>query len=133
MPARWMLLLGSTLASDERVHEALRELSVLGLVRLCAPIRHGPGSRDPRRSYFNALVEIAFEGDAKALVTALKAIEANLGRRRDEAEVAIDIDLLARWVDARWQADPHALAKGEFAQAHTIALLADAGIEIDAP
>ena len=129
--SRWLLLLGSTLESDERIHAALRELQSLGEVALCAPIQHGPGSRDARRSYFNALVEFAFDGDTSALVTALKAIETRLGRRRDNDEVAIDIDLLAREVDGIWHADAHALDKREFEQAHAIALLRVAGINVD--
>ena len=129
--SRWLLLLGSTLESDERIHAALRELQSLGEVALCAPIQHGPGSRDARRSYFNALVEVVFDGDAEGLVAALKAIEARLGRNRASQEVAIDIDLLASQVDGIWRADAHALEKGEFKQAHAIALLRAAGMEID--
>ncbi|MBX3690187.1 2-amino-4-hydroxy-6-hydroxymethyldihydropteridine diphosphokinase [Dokdonella sp.] len=131
MSARYLLLLGSTRSDDGHVRAALHDLANLGAVKLCAPIQHGPGSRDPRRMYFNALAELEFDGEAAALVAALKAIEAGLGRQRGSAEVAIDIDLLARWVDARWLADPHALAKGEFVQAHTRALLGAADIDID--
>ena len=129
--SRWLLLLGSTLDSDERIHAALQELQALGEVALRAPIQHGPGSRDARRSYFNALVELAFDGSADALVAALKAIETRLGRRRDGEEVAIDIDLLAREVDGTWCADAHALDKREFEQPHAVALLRAAGIEVD--
>ena len=129
--SRWLLLLGSTLESDERIHAALRELRSLGDVALRAPIQHGPGSRDARRSYFNALVEVLFDGDAEGLVAALKAIEMRLGRNRASHEVAIDIDLLASQVDGIWRADAHALEKGEFEQAHAIALLRAAGVEID--
>lgn len=131
MSSCWLLLLGSTLADDERVHAALRALAELGPARLLAPIRHGPGSGDARRSYFNALVEIHHDGDAAQLVAACKAIERRLGRRRDVDEVAIDIDLLARWSDGAWRADAHALAKGEFGQPHALALFADAGITVD--
>lgn len=128
---RWLLLLGSTLGSDERIHAALRELQSLGDAALRAPIQRGPGSRDARRSYFNALVEMVFDGDADELVAALKSIETRLGRRRDGEEVAIDIDLLAREVDGIWRADAHALDKREFEQAHAIALLRAAGIEVN--
>ena len=62
--SRWLLLLGSTQGSDERIHAALRELRTLGETTLRAPIQHGPGSRDARRNYFNALVELGFDGDA---------------------------------------------------------------------
>lgn len=129
--SRWLLLLGSTLGSDERIHAALRELQALGEATLRAPIQHGPGSRDARRSYFNALVEFVFDGNADELVAALKAIETRLGRRRDGEDVAIDIDLLAREVDGIWRADAHAIEKREFEQAHAIALLRGAGIEFD--
>lgn len=131
MPLRALLLLGSTLADDGRVREALAALGEMGAVRLLAPIRHGPGSRDPQRHYFNALAEFGFAGERATLVAALKALESRLGRRRDGGEVAIDIDLLALHVDERWQADAHALAKGEFAQAHTRALLRAAALEVD--
>jgi len=129
--SRWLLLLGSTLDSDERIHAALRELQSLGDATLRAPIQHGPGSRDARRSYFNALVELVFDNDANELVAALKAIETRLGRRRDGDEVVIDIDLLAREVDGTWRADAHAIDKREFEQAHAVALLRTAQIEID--
>ena len=129
--SRWLLLLGSTLDSDERIHAALRELQSLGDVALRAPIQHGPGSRDARRCYFNALVEVVFDGDADALIAALKVIETRLGRRRDGDEVAIDIDLLAREVGGIWCADAHALDKGEFEQAHAVALLRAAGVEVN--
>ncbi|MCC6596446.1 MAG: 2-amino-4-hydroxy-6-hydroxymethyldihydropteridine diphosphokinase, partial [Rhodanobacteraceae bacterium] len=95
MTRRWLLLLGSTLADDARVRAALVALGELGAVRLLAPIRHGPGSRDPRRSYFNALAELECALGRDPLIAALKAIEHTLGRRRGQAEVAIDIDLLA--------------------------------------
>ncbi len=130
--ARWLLLLGSTRADDGCVQAALRALQALGEVVLRAPILHGPGSRDARRSYFNALVELHFDGSADELVAALKAIEIRLGRRRDQDEVAIDIDLLAHFAQDAWRADAHALAKREFEQAHAIALLHAAGIRIDA-
>jgi len=130
--SRWLLLLGSTLETDERIHAALRELQSLGDAALRAPIQRGPGSRDARRSYFNALVELAFDVDANELVEALKVIETRLGRRREADEVAIDIDLLAREVDGIWRADAHALDKREFEQAHAMALLRAAEIEINA-
>lgn len=128
MARRWLLLLGSTLADDARVRAALVALGELGAVRLLAPIRHGPGSRDPRRSYFNALAELECALGRDPLIAALKAIEHTLGRRRGQAEVAIDIDLLACGQAGRWHADAHALDKGEFAQPHTLALLQAAGI-----
>jgi len=129
--SHWLLLLGSTLDSDDRIHAALRELQSLGNVALLAPIQYGPGSRDAWRSYFNALAELVFDGDANELVAALKAIETRLGRRRDNDEVAIDIDLLAREVNGVWHADAHALDKREFEQAHAMALLLAAGVGID--
>jgi len=129
-PSRWLLLLGSTLETDERIHAALRELPSLGAVELRAPIQHGPGSHDARRSYFNALAELAFDGSTDELVAALKAIETKLGRRRDNDEVAIDIDLLARAIEGVWRADAHALDKRELEQPHAMALLRAAGIEI---
>jgi 2-amino-4-hydroxy-6-hydroxymethyldihydropteridine diphosphokinase len=129
--SRWLLLLGSTQGSDERIHAALRELQTLGEAKLLAPIQYGPGSRDARRNYFNALVELGFDGDVDELVAALKAIETRLGRDRDSDEVAIDIDLLAREGNGVWRADAHAIEKRELEQAHAIALLRAVGIEID--
>ena len=133
MPLRALLLLGSTLPDDGRLRQALAALGEMGAVRLLAPIRHGPGSRDPQRHYFNALAEFFYSGERATLVAALKALERKLGRRRDDGEVAIDIDLLALRVDGRWQADAHAQAKGEFEQAHTRALLRDAALDVDLP
>jgi 2-amino-4-hydroxy-6-hydroxymethyldihydropteridine diphosphokinase len=132
MPTRrWLLLLGSNLAGPERVQRALETLARLGHVTLLTPIERMPARRDPPRFYYNALATLDVDLDRDALRARLKQIEAGLGRARDgSGEVAIDIDLLAMHANGCWRADPHALAKDEFAQTPARELIAAAGIHL---
>lgn len=133
MPAhRWLLLLGSNLATPERVQQALERLALLGRVKPLTPIERTPARADPSRFYYNALAALNSELDREALRAQLKRIEAGLGRVRDgSGVVAIDIDLLAKHENGRWRADPHALAKREFAQTPARELLAAAGLALE--
>jgi 2-amino-4-hydroxy-6-hydroxymethyldihydropteridine diphosphokinase len=127
----WLLLLGSNLAEPQRMHAALAELAALGEVVTLTPIRQLPARGDASRHYHNVLATLESGLDRDDLRARLKRIEDRLGRRRDgSGEVAIDIDLLATREDDRWQPDPHALEKNEFAQTPARDLLEAAGIAI---
>jgi 7,8-dihydro-6-hydroxymethylpterin-pyrophosphokinase len=94
-------------------------------------VRHCPSyAGESGRWYFNALAELVTVLDRAPLHARLRAIEAQLGRRRDvPGEVAIDIDLLASDAGDGWQADRHALAKGDLDHPVTQALLQLAGVD----
>lgn len=129
-PCRWLLLLGSSLPTDACMQRALVRLGALGAVRAVTPVRRCPSyDGTPDRWYFNALAELDATLDRTALHARLRAIEAELGRRRDvPGEVAIDLDILARHAGGGWQADAHALAKGDLDHPITQTLLQLAGI-----
>ena len=132
MAARWLLLLGSNLPDESCVRTALLALIKLGAPRACTPIRR-MRSYDGKGEYFNALAELSCDMQRAELDAALKQLETGLGRRRDaSADVAIDIDILARHDGVRWHADAHAVAKGEFAHGAVQDLLQQAGIEVPA-
>lgn len=132
MTTRWLLLLGSNLPDESRVRAALLGLVKLGAPRVCTPIRRFPAYAGHGK-YFNVLAELSGDLRREALDAALKRLEADLGRLRDSGvgtEVAIDIDILARHDGARWLADAHAVAKGEFSHQVVQTLLQQADIEI---
>lgn len=128
---RYLLLLGSNLATPERLEQALVALGNIGSTTLLAPVTRTPARHDPTHFYFNALVRLDCALTRDAFVAQMKQLEANLGRVRDASHVvAIDIDLLATFAGAAWHADPHALAKREFSQSPARELLRDAGINV---
>ncbi len=128
---RYLLLLGSNLATAARLREALTALATLGKVATLTPVTPTPARHDPTRHYFNALVRCDCTHDRDAFIAHLKQLEAELGRVRGAGgDVAIDIDLLATCVDGHWRADPHALAKHEFTQSPARELLQQSGITI---
>ncbi len=132
MPHTYLLLLGSNLAVPERLHAALASLATLGTVTPLTGVERMPARGDASLFYYNALARLDCTLVRDALVERLKQLEASLGRVRDgSGTVAIDIDLLATWAPDGWRADPHALAKQEFAQTPARDLLAKAGIAID--
>lgn len=125
---RWLLLLGSSRADDVCLRAALASL---GATRLLTPIQRFAADDGSARQFYNALAEwqVADAGiDARERIA---HIELALGRDRTRTdEVAIDIDVLAQWVDGAWHAHPHALDKQEFARALVRGLLDQAGLEI---
>ncbi len=127
---RWLLLLGSSLPTDAGVQRALVALGALGVVRAVTPVQRFPSyTGEPGRWYFNALAVLENAQGRAALHAQLRAIEAHLGRRRDvPGEVAIDLDILASDDGCGWQADAHALAKGDLDHPTTRSLLALAGV-----
>jgi len=130
MSRRWLLVLGSNLADDHCLRQALTALEALGTVACLTPVvltpaRHGEGH------YHNTLVQLDSGMPAAPLRQALKRVETALGRVRDDSGVvAIDIDPLALDEGRGWQADAHALEKGEFMRAPVPQLLAQAGVVV---
>lgn len=130
MARRWLLMLGSNLASDVRMREALAQLAASGAITLLTPIQCFPSDDGSDAEYFNALVTWQCDVDLATAVAQLKRIEMALGRRHDTARVTIDIDLLAECVDEEWQASAHALEKNEFGHATAVELLRQAGVVV---
>lgn len=128
---RWLLLLGSSLPTDDRLQRALSRLGELGTAHAVTPVRRFPSyTGEPGRWYFNALAELDSAQGRDQLHAQLRAIEAQLGRRRDvPGEVAIDLDILAVDDGHGWRTDAHALAKGDLDHPTTRGLLALAGID----
>ena len=126
---RWLLLLGSNLAHDTRVRDALERLSSLGQATPLTSIQHFPSHDGNRGEYYNALAVLAVDVPRGVLTDRLRQLEVALGRRRDaDGEVAIDVDILAMSDGERWLADTHALAKGEFERLPVATLLRQAAI-----
>lgn len=130
MSRRWLLVLGSNLADDARLRQALVALESLGGVTQLTPVLLTPARRGGGH-YHNALVALSVDTSAALLRQALKRVETELGRVRDgSGVVAIDIDPLALDDGQGWQPDARALEKGEFTRAPVPQLLAQAGIEL---
>lgn len=128
---RYLVLLGSNLATAERLDAALAGLAAIGGVTLLAPVTRTPARHDPTHFYFNALAQLDCTLDRDALVARMKQLETELGRVRDASHVvAIDIDLLASFIDDSWHADPHAVAKREFSQSPAREMVRAAGIRV---
>lgn len=128
---RYLLLLGSNLATPECVDAALAALATLGTPVALTAITRTPARHHPEQHYFNALAQLDCALDRDALVERLKMLETDLGRVRDgSGVVAIDIDLLAALMDGVWHADPHAVAKREFSQSPAREMLANTGITL---
>lgn len=133
MPCTWLLMLGSNLDDDARIHAALAALARLGPTRLASRIVRLPAyGGASTHDYYNALATLESGLERAALVADLKRIERELGRERGSGRVAIDIDLLAQREGDRWIADSHAVDKGDLAQPPTRLLLAEAGISVEA-
>lgn len=131
MAGAWLLVLGSNLDSDERMHAALAALLNVGPAIWASPIVKSPAHGGvPAPDYFNALVALESALDRAALVVNLKRIERELGRVHGSGRVAIDIDLLARRDGTRWLADPHAVEKNDLDRSPVSDLLRQAGIEV---
>lgn len=130
-PVRSLLLLGSNLDSDASMQAALAQLAGHGTATLLTPIRRFPSDDGSRREYYNALVAWCHAGENAQMLACIRQMEQALGRDRGNPdEVAIDIDVLARFVDGRWLACPHALEKGEFRRTLVNALLREAGVDV---
>lgn len=131
---RWLLMLGSNLPDDARIHEALRRLQEIGATAALTPVHRFPSHDGRPGDYANALAELTFDGGRGALDAALKRLERALGRdRAARGQVAIDIDILAWREQGRWRADEHAWAKGEFERPAVQVLLRESGQSFDGP
>lgn len=110
----WLLLLGSNLADDGRVRQALDELSALGRCRALGPIRRLRPAGGGTGWYYNAVATLEHPDEA-ALREALRALQARLGREEGHpTRVDIDIDLVARAdADGCWRMDRHTASKPE--------------------
>jgi len=91
---RYVLLLGSSLASPQVLRLAAELLSAHGLVEATSRCVAGPSISigDTRRFHNQALV-LATSLASDALVPLLKAIESELGRTPGDPQCVIDIDL----------------------------------------
>lgn len=91
---RYVLLLGSSLASPQVLRLALEQLSTQGLVEAVSRCVEGPSVSvgDGRRFHNQALV-LATGLASDALVASLKTLEAELGRVPGDRQCVIDIDL----------------------------------------
>lgn len=128
---RWLLLLGSSRTTDTLLHEAVQQLGQDGAVRLLTPIRRFPADDGSDLAFYNALAEWAPADDSLDAQARIRDIESALGRDRSrDDEVAIDIDLLARFTHGQWRAHAHALDKQEFARALVRGLLQQAGVDV---
>ncbi|MBS7458050.1 2-amino-4-hydroxy-6-hydroxymethyldihydropteridine diphosphokinase [Coralloluteibacterium stylophorae] len=129
-----LLLLGSNLDTSATVEVALARLGELGAVRALSPVRRMRARSGTGPDYFNVLATLASALDEAVLEPRLKAIEADLGRERGAARVAIDIDVLASRRAAGWYPGAAARRKREAEQTPARELLAEAGIVLlDAP
>lgn len=130
MTRRYLLLLGSDHDDDGLLQAALKQLGGIGELTLRTAVQRLPSDTDDGRLFFNTLVSLACDLRADPLVARLKRIEQALGRSDDPQDVAIDIDLLAEHAGNGWQADAHAVAKGEFDRPAVRGLLGDANIAL---
>jgi 2-amino-4-hydroxy-6-hydroxymethyldihydropteridine diphosphokinase len=91
---RYVLLLGTTLASPQVLRLAAELLSAHGLVEATSPVEQAPSVTpgDGRRFHNQALV-LATDLANDALVPALKQLETELGRVPGDPQCVIDIDL----------------------------------------
>ncbi len=126
---RHLLMLGSSLPDDTTLQAAVAGLAALGTVQPLTAVLRLPDRSGSGRRFFNQLLQLHSLQPRDTLRPALKRLEAALGRGPGE-DVAIDIDLLACAAGHDWYADPHALAKGEFAQDPAAALLLAAGLQV---
>jgi 2-amino-4-hydroxy-6-hydroxymethyldihydropteridine diphosphokinase len=91
---RYVLLLGSSLASPQVLRLALEQLSTQGLVEAVSRCVEGPSvSADDDRRFHNQALVLATGVANDALVTSLKTLEAELGRVPGDRQCVIDIDL----------------------------------------
>lgn len=79
---------------------ALAELArVAAVERVSRVYATAPVGGPPQPDYFNAAARVAFEGEPEALLDALLAIEARLGRVRAERNGPRTIDLDVLWIE----------------------------------
>jgi 7,8-dihydro-6-hydroxymethylpterin-pyrophosphokinase len=128
---RWLLLLGSSRADDALMRDALARLDQCGAASLLTPIQRFAADDGSARQFHNALVTWDVTDTSAGAHTRIRQIELALGRDRTRSdEVAIDIDLLACFVDGQWHAHAHALDKREFDRALVRGLLRQAGVVV---
>lgn len=132
--ARWLLMLGSNLPTDERLRRAMAMLSSFGRVEGLGDILHLPSRSSGGMWYFNSLVAIESTLERGEFRKALASVEDALGRDRSDPEIiAIDVDVLAVECDGEWVADAHAVEKNELERWPANRLLSNAGLSVRNP
>jgi 7,8-dihydro-6-hydroxymethylpterin-pyrophosphokinase len=128
---RWLLLLGSSRADDTLMRDALRQLDQSGAAVWLTPVQRFAADDGSARKFHNALARWDVTATSAGAHARIRQIEQTLGRDRTRGdEVAIDIDLLACFVDGQWHTHPHALDKREFDRALVRGLLRQAGVVV---
>lgn len=128
---RWLLLLGSNRADDVLMHAALAQLRACGSATWLTPVQRFAADDGSTRPFYNALLTWDVADTSAGAHAQIRQIELALGRDRTRSdEVAIDIDLLACFVDGQWHAHAHALDKHEFDRALVRGLLRQAGLAV---
>jgi 2-amino-4-hydroxy-6-hydroxymethyldihydropteridine diphosphokinase len=101
MPLRVLLMLGSNVDAERQLDAALAKLRERFDVLAVSARHQSPAmGRTGAPAYLNQATVIATDLDQAALKTALRDIEALLGRQRPNPEpqlCPIDIDALGRW------------------------------------
>src|SRR5437868_1860088 len=111
-PPRVFLGLGSNLGDRrrflKRALSLLRELKPLRVLRLSSFYRTEPVGRPDQPDFENAVVEVTWRGTPRALLTAVKKIEKDLGRvdRGRNGPREIDLDILDFAGMVRREPDP---------------------------
>lgn len=108
---------------------AIVELGERGSANWLTPIERFAADDGSARQFYNALAAWDVTDTHAGAQAQVRQIELALGRDRTRSdEVAIDIDLLACWVDGAWVAHAHAQDKREFDRALVQRLLRQAGV-----
>ena len=128
---RWLLLLGSSRADDSLMCAAIAQLGERGSATWLTPIKRFAADDGSARRFYNALAIWEVADSHTGAQAQIRQIELALGRDRTRHdEVAIDIDLLACWIDGAWNAHAHALEKREFDRVLVQRLLDQVGISV---
>jgi 2-amino-4-hydroxy-6-hydroxymethyldihydropteridine diphosphokinase len=90
--------LGDRLAT---MRAALAELALVARVESTSRVYESPAVGPPQPDYLNAAALVTWEGEPEALLDALLAIEAKLGRVRREKWGPRTIDLDVLWIEGR--------------------------------
>lgn len=132
--SRWLLLLGSNLADDQRVRAALDALGELGRCETLGPIRRLPPSGGGDAWYYNVVATLDHPGGAP-LHAALHDLQARLGRDPASLDrIDIDIDLVARCSDdGHWIMDAHAASKPDMHDGPIAGLFDAVGVVLHPP
>ncbi len=128
---RLLLLLGSSRADDSLMGDALTQLGARGSATWLTPVQRFAADDGSARQFYNALAIWEVADGAAGAGERIRQLELALGRDRTRTDdVAIDIDVLACFVDGQWRAHAHALDKHEFDRELVRGLLRQAGVAV---